>query len=202
MIPERFQTLLDKIMLAFPGQIKGDPETFKIWYGVVKDLPDENVVRAANMLIREREQLYPGTNLGATIRNMATPTLTEATVSTHLNKAIQINQSPDGNPYAYLKAISPELLEMVEAADLFNRQHTTDRIGFIIHDVSKQFIEGRRNQEKGFSNPAVEPMRMLPDATGAGEMRKLTDDERLKNLAKIREIRAQAQIKGDTHGTV
>jgi len=177
--------LVREIGKHFPGVVPTAPETLEAWAETLEDCEEAAVKRAALSLTRETETIYPGSNLGAMLRNRANPTITEATVSAHLNRALTLNSSPDGNPYEYLRRVDARLLEMAERADLFNRALPADSCRFAVRDISKQYLEEKGNAKKGYLPPdALPPSRQLP-APAEG----LTPEQIETGKARLQEIR-------------
>jgi hypothetical protein len=188
-----FAREMKALSLAFQGSVKTEPEILAVWWEDLQDLSAERILSAIRILRKTEEGIPPFKNLAAMIRQVATPTITEATVSAHLFRALEINRGSDGNPYKYLADIAPRLLAMAEAADLFNGQKDSDKIAFLVKDVAKQFVEERKNRQKGFSAPPVPPLKQLPQPTAAQVM---SDEERRRGLAKIREIKQEMAARG------
>ena len=158
---EEFKIIVSRLVARFPQAFPRDgaqaAESCKAWFEDLEEFDADVVARAAKIFWQTTEQVYPGANIGAILRNRATSTVTSATIESHLSEACQLNSSRDGNPYQYLKAISPRLLEIAERIDLFARDLTSEQRGYRVRDAAKQFIEERENEKKGFSRPAFVP---------------------------------------------
>lgn len=152
-----FTKLAFSLSLLFPGAFpeKNLSQTIDAWYGVIADLPSEKVSKAAAMIAREVEYLRQGTNLGAMLRNRCTADVTVETVEAQLYRAIELAKLPTGEPYKFLRGVSPRLLEIAEACDLFNRDMTSESMSYRVRDAAKQYCAERENARKGFR---IEPL--------------------------------------------
>lgn len=145
-----FFKLARDIGKSFPGAVPKDDEVLTAWHRSVADIPAERLQQAASALERETEYLRPGSNLGAILRNRCSPAVTQAVVEANLYRSLELSRRPDGDQYAYLRGISPRLLEMAESADLFSRDMTSEAAGFRVRDIARQFCDERENVKKGF----------------------------------------------------
>jgi len=179
--------IVKKVRTVFPDVSKSlDAES--AWFEAVEDIPFSDIEKAVKLLFRETETLWPGTNLGAVLRNRAGPLVTTATVENHLHMALSLNRSADGNPYQYLKSIDATLLKMAENADLFCRDLSAESLGFRVREVSKQFVEARENKKRGFLPPSTVPVERQIEAPKT--IVDLTPEQRQANLERIRGITA------------
>lgn len=168
---------------AFPGSIPADDKTLLTWAEVLEDVDAKAGAAAAKRMTRELETIYPGSNLGAMIRNRAKPTLTAATVENHLHSAVQMNQSVSGRPYEYLRGIDSRLLDIAENADLFDRTLSAQDLGFRVRDVAKRYMEERENRKKGFSPPKIDnDTKQLPPPQEITEAQMQLNRDRVKRI--------------------
>ena len=194
---EEFISVAEQLLLAFPGQIAATKKTYLAWFQGIKDLPTDRVRKAVNMILTEVEQIYPGTNLAAMIRNRATPTITEATVAAHLNRALDVYLNTKDDPRAVLRKVSPRLVAIAERSGIFNRQASVESTRIAVQLAAKQFVEEHRNARKGFAPPDATPMTNRIE--GPKAVPELTDEQRESGLAKIREI--TRSLTGDRRAT-
>lgn len=186
-LPEKkdFKAIIDKLSDFFPGAIPAKSvNQLKAWFEVVKDLPLESISRAAAKISREVEYLRPGTNVGALLRGMVLPRLTEATIQAHINRARSLFLSPEGRPYEYLKGISPRLLELVENSGLFDRETNQEQANYQTFRVAKMFLEEKENAEKGFA-PMIPANPKRPKSLPEP----ITKEQAEKNLARLKAAR-------------
>lgn len=175
--------IIQSIGRVFPGAVPKDPGALDGWAEVLEDVEYKAGAAAAKRMTRELETIYPGSNLGAMIRNRAKPTLTAATVENHLHSAVQMNQSVSGRPYEYLKGIDSRLLDIAENADLFDRSLSAQDLGFRVRDVAKRYMEERENRKKGFSPPKVEAeAKQLPPPQEMTEAQMQLNRDRVKRI--------------------
>jgi hypothetical protein len=186
-----FTALIKRIHSAFPGSQTPEKATIDIWYEIVKDIDPGQARRAADLIIRETEFIRPQQNLGAMLRNRATPTVTSATIEGHLHQALHLLRIPDGNPYQYLRGISPRLLEMAEKVDLFDRGLSTQDAGFRVRDLAKKFLERAENEKRGFvRSDGLPPERQLE-----APKEQNNDELRQKNAERCRQFLADIAAK-------
>lgn len=177
--------IIQSIGRVFPGAVPKDPGALDGWAEVLEDVDHKAGVSAAKRMVRELETIYPGSNLGAMIRNRAKPTLTAATVENHLHSAVQMNQSVSGRPYEYLKGIDQRLLDIAENSDLFDRSLSAQDLGFRVRDVAKRYMEERENRKKGFAPPKIEPeAKQLPPP------QEMTQEQMEINIGRIKKLLA------------
>ena len=176
--------LLKKLGVAFPGTIPKNPETMTAWAEILEDVQRAAGEAAVKRMGQELETIYPGSNLGAMIRNRANPVISQATIEHHLRQARYLASSPAGDPFRYLRKVSQELLDMAERADLFARDLTSESAGFRMRDIARQFLESRENTKRGFGQLELVPHGHRASLPPAG----MTEEQRQFGLAKCREI--------------
>jgi hypothetical protein len=178
--------LVREIGKHFPGVVPTAPETLEAWAETLEGEDAGQVQAAARRLMRETESIFPGTNLGAMLRNRANPLCSAATVEANLYRALEMFRHPEGKPYEFLRQISPRLLEMAEQAGTFARDVSTADLSFRVRDVARRFAEENENARRGYLPPdALPPSRQLPAPAAGG----LTPEQIENGKARLQEIR-------------
>lgn len=182
---EEFFRLFGKLKLRFPEAMeKIGTDSLNAWFEDLESLPFEQIERAAKRLWTETEFLKFGPNIGAILRNLASPQLNAATIQNHLDMALALARSPRGNQYVYLEKISPRLLELAENADLFSRDISSESSGFRVRQVAAMFLEERENEKRGYGKPVPNQGQI----TGPVNL-EISEEQRLKNLERLRCMR-------------
>jgi len=171
-------------------------ETLDAWYEILADLDSEAVRRAVKIIQRDVSTIYPSTNIAALIRTHATPTITVSTVHDALMRAHALLSQCGGDPFGYLRRVSPRLLEMAKNASFFDRDQSTTDVSIAANRIAKAYVEKRDNAKKGVRDPEPVPSsRQLPPAPKFNPLEPMTDEQSAKGRENCQKI--LAMLRGD-----
>lgn len=185
----RFLELLRKMFRAYPTLQVPTPETAEAWIEIIGDLDEQRVERGIALIMREVSMIYPSTNIAALIRAHATPTITVSTIHDALMRAHSLLTQCGGDPFGYLRRISPRLLEMAKNSSFFDREQSTTDVSIAANRIAKAYVEKRENAKKGVRDPDPVPSsRQLPPAAKFNPLQPMTESEQAAGKAACQKI--------------
>lgn len=118
------------------------------WVKELQTVSESDLNAAFQRFKQEYESLPYRFSVAAGLLKQLKPTLTAATIEERLYAACM-----DKEPYKFLKAISPKLMELADQGGLFDRTISVTDKGFRVRDIAKRFLEWQQNKSKGFTQP-------------------------------------------------
>lgn len=185
----RFLELLRKMFRAYPTLPAPTSETAEVWLDIIGDLDEKRVEHGIALITREVSMIYPSTNIAALIRTHATPTISVSTIHDALMRAHALLSQCGGDPFGYLRRISPRLLEMAKNASFFDRDQSTTDVSIAANRIAKAYVEKRENAKKGVRDPDPVPSsRQLPPAPKLNPLQPMTEAEQAAGKAGCQKI--------------
>ena len=162
---EVFSTSI-KILLANCPNLSVDKYQLKVWYELLKDLSNEQLLSAISIFCASHRDVYPGTNIVAYIREYALYDPNELTAGEawELVRKKRLSRSIyDRSPFPELPPIVQKAFDSVGGTKLLlSENEVADRAHFMkIYDALME--REKMNKMRGFGGETISGLKMLTE---------------------------------------
>lgn len=112
-----FTRCMAVLLAAFP-KLQPDQATVEVWYGLLQDLAPSQLDQAVLAFCRTQREIYPGTNVIATLRDLAIPANVPSASEAWAELMIKILTRYDNNEMLLTKQLSPLVKATVDQIGL------------------------------------------------------------------------------------